>query len=300
MYISFKEMKSTVLAAVLSALLVKASPIEARAPSDFDTFNFALTLEHVEVAFYTMGLNNYSQADFVSAGLPDGARNQFVEILEHETAHVAFLENLLGDRAVKPCTYKFPVDNAKAFAGLSQVIENVGTGAYTGAIGTLSQQYVTGSASILGTEARQASLIAAYVNNVEGWGNAFNIPLTKDQAYTLAAPFIVSCPESNPPLVDVHANPPLTFPSNSNPGDTVQVQFTATTDASLYAVFLFGLDQIVVPVEDGKVTIPRNLAGQVYCIISSSADGVTDETTVAGPAILQFEYTLEGDYIPNH
>ncbi|KAG6828459.1 hypothetical protein H0H92_007868 [Tricholoma furcatifolium] len=293
-------MKSYILTAALGALAVKATPLVARATSyDLNTFNFALTLEHVEVAFYTMGLQNYSQEDFLSAGFPAGARNQFVEILEHEQTHVTFLEGLLGDLAVQPCTYKFPVDDVKGFAGLAQVIENVGTGAYLGSTAGLSQQYITGSASILGTEARQASLLAAYVNGVEGWGNAFNIPLTKDEAFTLASPFIVSCPSSNTALVDVHANPPLTFPSNTNPGDTVEVSFTSTTNEQLYVVFLFGLDQIVVPLQDGKVTVPQELAGQVYALISTSGNGVTDGTTVAGPAILQFQFTLEGEYIEN-
>ncbi|KAH0589726.1 hypothetical protein H2248_005447 [Termitomyces sp. 'cryptogamus'] len=192
-----------------------------------------------------------------------------------------------------------PVDSPKAFAALSQVIENVGTGAYTGAISTLSQQYITGSASILGTEARQASLVASYVNGVEGWGNPFNIPLTKNQAFTLAAPFIVSCPRSNPPLPGVHANPPLTFPSNANPGETVSVYFNSNIDRRLFAVFLFGLEQIVVPINNGRVTIPQGLAGQVYCLISTSPNGVTDGTTVAGPAVLQFQHTLTGQYIEN-
>ncbi|KAG6877072.1 hypothetical protein C0993_010532 [Termitomyces sp. T159_Od127] len=292
-------MKSAVFAAVLAALSAKASPLEPRSIADLDTLNFALTLEHVEVAFYTMGLRNYTEQDFRRAGFPAGTRNQFVEILENESAHVEFLERLLGTRAAKPCTYQFPVDSPKSFAALSQVIENVGTGAYTGAISTLSQQYITGSASILGTEARQASLVASYVNGVEGWGNPFNIPLTKNQAFTLAAPFFVSCPRSNPPLPGVRANPPLTFPSDANPGETVSVGFRSNTNRRLFAVFLFGLEQIVVPVNNGRVTIPEGLAGQVYCLISTSPNGVTDGTTVAGPAILQFQYTLTGQYIEN-
>ncbi|KAG6872917.1 hypothetical protein C0995_005175 [Termitomyces sp. Mi166 len=308
------EMKSVVVAAVLGALAVNASPLQASTAGmmylhpkitpnllvDINTLNFALTLEHVEVAFYTMGLRNYTEQDFRRAGLPAGARTQFLGILENEAAHVAFLEGLLGTRAVRPCTYKFPVDSPKSFAALSQVIENVGTGAYTGAIDTLSQQYITGSASILGTEARQASLLASYVNGVEGWGNPFNIPLTKNQAFTLAAPFFVDCPSSNPPLVGVRANPSLTFPSNSNPGQTVSVEFeSVNSNRKHFAVFLFGLEQIVVPVNKGRVTIPERLAGQVYCLISDSPNGVTDGTTVAGPAVLQFQYTLTGEYIEN-
>ncbi|KAG6836061.1 hypothetical protein H0H93_011850 [Arthromyces matolae] len=187
-----------------------------------------------------------------------------------------------------------PVSNAREFAMLSQVIENVGTGAYTGATGTLSPQYITGSASILSTEARQASLIAAYINGVEGWGSPFNIALTKNEAFTLAAPFIVSCPSSNPTLADlgVHANPALTLPANANPGDNVPVYFNAYTNQRLWAVFLNGLDQIVVPIRNGRVTIPSDLAGQVYVLISTTPNGVTDGSTVAGPAILQFQSSL--------
>ncbi|KAG6855812.1 hypothetical protein H0H87_010664 [Tephrocybe sp. NHM501043] len=232
-----------------------------------------------------MGLDKYTQEDFTNAEFPEGTRNQFVEILEYEEAHVAYLEKILGDRAVQPCKYTFPVDSPESFAKLSQAIENVATGAYIAAVSGLSQQYITGFVSILGTKARQAALLAAYVNNVEGWSNAFNIPLTRKDVFTLVSPFVANCPSSNLPLPNAHANPPLIFPSNANPGDTVPVIFTADTDQRLYAVFLFGLDQIVVPVENGKVTIPEKLAGQVYALISRSRNGVTDGSTVAGPAI---------------
>ncbi|KAG5636089.1 hypothetical protein H0H81_009137 [Sphagnurus paluster] len=297
-------MKSaSVIAAVGAVAVVSAHPaLEVRTSppiADITILNFALTLEHLEDAFYKLGLQRYSQRDFDNEGLPAGTREQFVQISQHESAHVAFVEGLLSDKATKPCTYKFPIHDAKSFSALAQVFENVGVGAYTGATSSLSKQYITGSASILGTEARQAALIAGYVNGVEGWGNAFNIPLTMSQAYTLAAPFIFSCPSSNPRL-PVQVFPALTFPANANPGDTVSVQFKTRLPQStkLFAVFLFGLGQQVVPIRNGKVTIPRNLAGQVYAIISTSSTGATDRSTVAGPALLQFEYSLTGQYIP--
>ncbi|KAG5643317.1 hypothetical protein DXG03_001201 [Asterophora parasitica] len=318
-------MKSVIVAATLGALAVSAHPApeaEARGPSlsDSTILNFALTLEHLEDAFYKLGLSRFNQRSFDNAGLPAGAREQFVQISQHESEHVAFLTGLLGSKATKPCTYKFPINDPKSFSSLSQVFENVGVGAYTGATKSLSHQYITGSASILGTEARQAALVAAYVNGVEGWGNAFNvirpflfliaivtnhlqlqqIPLTLSQAYSLAAPFIVKCPSSNPKL-PVTVFPTLTIPSSANPGDTVPVTFKSNVGRGkqLFAVFLFGLGQEVVPIRNGRVIIPKNLAGQVYALISTSSSGVTDRTTVAGPALLQFEFDLEGRYIPN-
>ncbi|KAF8069907.1 ferritin-like domain-containing protein [Lyophyllum atratum] len=300
-------MKSVVIAtAALGVLAVHAHPaLDVRAPpgpspSDRTILNFALTLEHLENAFYKWGLQRWSQSDFDRAGLPEGARQQFIEIGENESAHVDFLTGLLGPGATRACTYKFPVNDPKAFAMLSQVFENVGVGAYTGATSMLSKQYITGSASILGTEGRQAALIAAYINGVEGWGGPWNSPLTMSQAYTLASPFIVRCPSTNPRL-PVQVFPSLIFPPNPSPGSTVPVKFKTRLPpgTKLWAAFLTGnsLEQEVVPVRGGRVTIPKDVKGQVYAIITTSEEGATDRTTVAGPAILQFEFTLEGKFM---
>jgi rubrerythrin len=71
-----------------------------------EILNFALTLEHLENAFYTQGLQKYTQEDFVDAGLPTWARGRWNQIAQHETTHVSFLESVLGDEAVQPCTYE--------------------------------------------------------------------------------------------------------------------------------------------------------------------------------------------------
>jgi Ferritin-like domain len=73
---------------------------------DVDILNFALTLEHIENAFYTQGLSNFKQEDFVHAGFPDWSYGRLKQIAAHEAAHVEFLEGILGDKATKPCTYK--------------------------------------------------------------------------------------------------------------------------------------------------------------------------------------------------
>jgi Ferritin-like domain len=76
---------------------------------DVDILNFALTLEHLENAFYSQGLSKFTQGNFVDAGLPDWSYGRLKQIAAHEAAHVEFLEATLGDKATKPCTYKLYV-----------------------------------------------------------------------------------------------------------------------------------------------------------------------------------------------
>jgi hypothetical protein len=102
-------MKSFVAFSLLP-LLVLAVPTplprsDAPAITDIDILNYALTLEHLENAFYSGALAQFGNDAFVHAGLPEFARGRFAQIAQHEESHVAFLQGVLGDKAVKPCTY---------------------------------------------------------------------------------------------------------------------------------------------------------------------------------------------------
>jgi hypothetical protein len=72
---------------------------------DTDVLNYALTLEHIENAFYSGALAQFDDCAFQDAGLPDWARPRFVEIGAHEQAHVSLLSGALGSKATQPCTY---------------------------------------------------------------------------------------------------------------------------------------------------------------------------------------------------
>ncbi|KIY70577.1 hypothetical protein CYLTODRAFT_347564 [Cylindrobasidium torrendii FP15055 ss-10] len=262
-------------------------------PPDATVLNFALTLEHLENAFYQEALGKFDQQAFTEAGLPESARALFEQVSAHEAAHVEFLSAALGEKATQPCNYSFPYSTPKEFAAVSQILEGVGVSAYAGAAKYIKNpDYLTAAAVVLSTEARHASWVAQAVNNVEPWSGPLDTPLTLDQVYSLASPFITSCPESNPAL-PVKAFPSISFtPTTAQPGDEVTLSFNGSADGQT-ALFLTGLSQIVANVSDSKVTIPQNLTGTVYLIINKDGqETVSDNHTVAGPAVLQFQKSL--------
>lgn len=123
------------------------------------------------------------------------------------------------------------------------------------------------------------------------------VPLDLNEVFTLAASFIVSCPSTNPAL-PVTAFPSLTL-GTAKPGATVSVTFNATTPSTtpMFVAFFTGLSQEFAEIKNGMVTIPADLLGTVYAVVSTNGTMATDETTVAGPAILQFEFDSTGKLI---
>ncbi|KAG5650546.1 hypothetical protein H0H81_011860 [Sphagnurus paluster] len=294
-------MRTSFITLVVAAIgAVNAHPLKRDGGVDDATvLNFALTLEHLENAFYSQALAKYDAAAFEKAGFRSWVRERFQQVGEHEAAHVQFLSGALGDKATQPCTYDFPHDDPKSFAAFSQILEGVGVSAYTGAAQYITDKsYLTAAASVLATEARHASWVASTVNGGSGWSGALDVPLTLDTVYTLAASFIKSCPSTNPAL-PVKAFPAVSFGDHPKPGSMASVTFTATTDAStqLYAVFFTGLSQLVSPIHDGKTMIPAELRGTVYAVVSTNDTIATDGTIVAGPAIINIDFNAEGNLI---
>lgn len=59
---------------------------------------------------------------------------------------------------------------------MSQVIEGVGTSAYTGAAQFIKNpNYLTAAAAVLTTEARHAAWVASAVNKVAAWPDALDV-----------------------------------------------------------------------------------------------------------------------------
>ena len=186
------------------------------------------------------------------------------------------------------------------FVATASVLEGVGVSAYLGAAADImSKDYLTAAGSILTVEARHSSYLRSSLKE-SPFAQAFDTPLTIDEVYTMAAAFITSCPASNPKL-PVKAFPTLTLDPTTTmpikagsvvtlmtPGYTLQ---PATGVATIYAAFISVTGPTFVeatPVSGGfSVTIPEGFYGQSYAVLTSCNETVTDDTTAAGPALIE-------------
>ncbi|KAI0366556.1 hypothetical protein BV20DRAFT_643572 [Pilatotrama ljubarskyi] len=287
--------KKATLLAFVAASAVLSAPAPPP-PTDTEILNLALTLEHLENAFYTQGLARFSEQDFENDGLPAWVHGRFVQISGHEAEHVKFLTAALGDKAVQPCEYSFPYDSPKSFAAISMVLETVGASAYLGGAKYLADNadYLTAAGSILAVESRQASWVTSSVMKLQPWNGPFDIPLSASGAYSLAAPFIKSCPSSNAPL-PVKSFPALKITNSSPPhGSEVTVKYTKSKDMhddSTYVAWLDGLQVFYTKLgKDGKTKVPDNLLGTVYAAVVKNQEMPSDHNMLSGFVVVQFPF----------
>ncbi|MDQ3043898.1 MAG: ferritin-like domain-containing protein [Chloroflexota bacterium] len=156
---------------------------------DIDVLNYALTLEHLEFAFYRDGLAGFTTADF-EAGIYDN----LVLVRDHEGAHVDTLIQVitsLGGTPVVEATYDFGYTDAAGFLAVAAALENTGVSAYDGAAASIvSVDLLNAAGTIVAVEARHAS----YLNLVSGavpFPAAFETPLDRAAVLEIAGPFIV-------------------------------------------------------------------------------------------------------------
>ena len=153
---------------------------------DAEILNFALTLEYLESAFYTVkgkqvGLSGQAKAYARQFGAEEEA---------HVSALTAAVKQLGGTPVSKP-TFVFPVTNESSFLQLASVLENTGVGAYNGAAPSLQSKAVLASAgSIVQTEARHAAAINLLIGKSPTPNQGFDRPLTKAEVLAKAGPLI--------------------------------------------------------------------------------------------------------------
>ena len=161
-----------------------------------DVLNYALTLEHLEYAFYRDGLATYSADDFTAAGYTANVYEWFGIIRDHEREHVDTITQVimdLGGEPVAEAEYDFGYTDLAGFVGVAQVLENTGVSAYQGAAQFLIDEdaLLTAALIIHGVEARHA----AFLNGLQGespFPEAFNPTLTPEEVLAAAGGFIVS------------------------------------------------------------------------------------------------------------
>jgi len=175
-----------------------------------------------------------------------------------ETTHVAFLTAALAKAGAQPvaeCVYSFGVTDVKSFVVTASILEGVGISAYLGAAADImSAAYLTAAGSILTVEARHSSYLRAALGE-SPFPTPFDTPLSLNEVYTLASPFIVSCPTSNVKL-PVKAFPKLVSdPKNGNitAGSTItlltpnSIVKAADSSSQIYAAFITVTGPIFAP-----------------------------------------------------
>jgi rubrerythrin len=159
-----------------------------------DVLNYALTLEHLEYAFYRDGLETYDADAFAAAGYAANVFDYFATIRDDEKAHVDTVTQViidLGGEPVAEGTYDFGYANLDGFINVAMALENTGVSAYQGAAKDLigENELLTAALTIHGVEARHA----AYLNGLTGespFPDAFNPTLSPDEVLAIAEPFI--------------------------------------------------------------------------------------------------------------
>lgn len=159
------------MAAIPLGLLLKPTQTFA-GTAPVDVLNFALKLEYLESAFYTMGIS--------SGIIPSSDMAVIAQISKHETAHVATLKAAITASGGTPVTepgfdftaggtYPDVFTNYATFLTLANAFEDTGVRAYKGqAPNLLGTDLLTAALDIHSVEARHASEIRR-LRGQKGW-----------------------------------------------------------------------------------------------------------------------------------
>ncbi|KAI0138830.1 ferritin-like domain-containing protein [Pestalotiopsis sp. NC0098] len=282
-------------------VMKRQSPAEqALGLTDVDVLQFALTLEWLETTFYQQGFAKFPDDQFAALGLNTQQITDLKNIGQTEQAHVQFLQSAIaqaGVQPVQPCTYNFGFTDAKSMVATASVLENVGVSAYLGAAPILSDAKILASAgSILTVESRHQTFIRA-AGGTTAVPQPFDTPLGPKAVFSLAAPFIASCPAGS--NLALTAFPTLTMttaapaaPAVLAAGTALQVQSSAAAGAQFC-----GFTNANVPggtaftafTEATGCQLPQNLAGITYMTLTNAAPAtgvISDNIIVAGPSVL--------------
>lgn len=301
----------SLLAATFAAVSAPVFAAHIPALNDGVILNYALTLEHLEATFYRHALAKVPAKNFTALVKSDAHfYTNLKKVAKDEADHVTFLTTALKAAKIAPvkeCKYNFGVTTAAEYLQLASILEGVGVSAYLGAVASVADKgYLTAAGSIFSVEARHS----AYLRSVQmqtPFALAFDIPLSFLQAWTLAAQFIVSCPEDQPKLPfysypTLGVSPVKKDSKVVKPGDTLLLTTTITAKKGekLYAAFLTAAGPVFTDakvVQGGfEATIPKDaqVAGLSYVLITCQKDAKRimepfSDLIRAGPGIYMVE-----------
>ncbi|HEX3722202.1 MAG TPA: ferritin-like domain-containing protein [Nitrolancea sp.] len=160
--------------------------------NDIDVLNYALTLEHLESAFYKMA---------VSSGMLQGNALSYLTIIgSHEDAHVTGLTQAISNAGGTPvkarASYDFTVlgdpTTQVGLLKIASILEPTGVGAYDGAAPDIqNKDYLATAGSIVQVEARHAAIVRALLDpNANPVPDAFAPSLTPQDVLKAVTPVL--------------------------------------------------------------------------------------------------------------
>lgn len=220
-------------------------------------------------------------------------------VRDSEETHVISLTSFLAQAGAKPvetCKYNFNTSDVATIVKTAAVLENVGVSAYLGAAPSIRDKKLLGTAASIATvESRHQTSIRSLLDQ-RLVPTAFDNPLSPRAAFSLAKPFIASCPEGSD--LPIEPFPALAMMAGQDAdamkaGSLVKLQaeqaggsaakmcaFTTTPDQSAGGALFVPFSE-----QDG-CAVPEGVAGITYVFLTSSApadSAITDDITVAGP-----------------
>ena len=233
-------------------------------------------------------------------GVDERTFEDIVQIGKTEATHASLLMGALaqaGAKPVKQCEYDFSaaLGDPETLLATAGILENVGVSAYLGAAPLVQDAKILAVAgSILTIEARHQSAIRVF-QGAEAIPSAFDVPLGLRSVFSLAAPFIASCPDGSNLVVE--AFPELAMAEGQEEpkdlaakGQALQLESEAAGDAT-HCAFTAGGASAGGTVfseysQENGCTVPKTVAGVSYVSLVNDApvEGIlTDTIVVAGP-----------------
>lgn len=158
---------------------------------DLEVLNYALTLEHLEAAFYTK-VNG--------SGKLSGDPATYLKVIgDHENAHVQALTDAISKAGGTPvkarASYDFSsLGDISTQAGIlqaSMTLEGVGVKAYDGAAREITDKGILGVAGqIVQVEARHAGLVRTLVDPTKSPAPQFEDKATPQQILDIVTPLL--------------------------------------------------------------------------------------------------------------
>jgi hypothetical protein len=171
--------KSTTSAASLG-------PLAQYGPGDVGVLNYALTLEHLETAFYDAALK--------TGRLTGRNLANFKRFVAEEAEHVISLTatvNKLGGTPVQPQKTTFPLDTEQMILSTASTLENLGAGAYLGQLERIQSRGVLAAAlSIHTVEARHAATLNQALGHAPTPTGAFATPISANDVQNQIQTFL--------------------------------------------------------------------------------------------------------------